>query len=169
MYSYMYIYMDIFFPCISGQTHEGVFGEIVARVVLFALLLITLGSQLIIGVTPEKKRQKSTMTHGPRCGEKWSRTPIQEVNCPMSGKEWSPHLIQISTPIPPIYRPIDLSRSISTVDHYQPTREYGRYRRSITTHLRRITVDRRSSKKYPHNFAVNLIDDGCDIHVYVYT
>jgi len=33
------------------------------------------------------------------------------------------------------------TRSISTVDHDQPTGEYGRYRRSITINLRRNTVD----------------------------
>jgi len=43
---------------------------------------------------------------------------------------------------PLIYRPVDLSRSISTVDDDSPTEEYCPYRRSIQIHLRRITVDR---------------------------
>ena len=38
-------------------------------------------------------------------------------------------------------RLVDLSRSISTVDADSPTREYGRYRRSMLIHLLEITVD----------------------------
>jgi len=38
-------------------------------------------------------------------------------------------------------RPVDRSRSISTVDKDSPTWEYGRYRRSIRIHLLENTVD----------------------------
>jgi len=72
----------------------------------------------------EKKMSKIKMIYGPRGGEKWSRTPIQGVDT-----------------YPPICRPVDLSRSISTVDHDQPTGEHGRYRRSIMINLRENTVD----------------------------
>ena len=56
-------------------------------------------------------------------------------------------------------RPVNRSRSISTVDKDSPTGkyagEYGRYRRSIrTTHLQRITVDRRWWIKIRNNFVV---------------
>ena len=38
-------------------------------------------------------------------------------------------------------RPVDRSRSILTVDKDSPPGEYGRYRRSIRIHLRRIAVN----------------------------
>ena len=52
---------------------------------------------------------------------------------------------------PLIYQPVDLSPSISTVDSITPTEEYGRYRRSIRFHLRRITVDCWSSINHRDN------------------
>jgi len=70
-------------------------------------------------------KKNAKIDHWPMVPE-MSRTPIQEVNGPMSGEEWSKHLIQISTPI---HRFID--RSIC----------HGRYRRSITINLRENTVD----------------------------
>ena len=58
----------------------------------------------------------------------------------------------------PFIDPVDRSRSISTVDKDSPTREYGRYRRSIRIHLQRITVDRRWWIKIRDNLAVDEID-----------
>jgi len=108
----------------------------------------------------KKKCQNRPLTYGPR-----------NVSDTHPRSQWSHEwwgMVQTLNPnidtYPPIYRPIDVSRSISTVDHDQPTGEYGRYRRSITIYLRRITVERRSSIKYRDHFAVDLIDDG----VYVF-
>ena len=47
----------------------------------------------------------------------------------------------MSIPIHRFIDPADPSRSISTVDKESPTGEYGRYRRSIRIHLRRIAVN----------------------------
>jgi len=52
---------------------------------------------------------------------------------------------------PRIYRPVDWSRSISTVDRITLTEEYGRYWRSIGLHSIRIAVDRGSRIKYRNN------------------
>ena len=49
--------------------------------------------------------------------------------------------IDLSPSISTVDHPVDLSPSIPTVDQDQPTGEYGRYRRSITINLRRNTVD----------------------------
>ena len=42
------------------------------------------------------------------------------------------------------------------------TGEYGRYRRSMSIHLRRITVDHRSSINDRDNFVINTIDNTCN-------
>jgi len=57
--------------------------------------------------------------------------------------------------------PVDRSRSISTVDKESPTGEYGRNRRSMPIHLRRITFDCRWSIKNRDNFVVDFINDTC--------
>ena len=87
-----------------------------------------------------RSRKKGPLTYGPICGEKWSRTHVHRSHGPMRGEKWHQQLSK--------YRHLstDLStrsRSISTVDADSLTREYGRYRRSMPIHLRRITVDRR--------------------------
>jgi len=90
---------------------------------------------------------------------------------PSTKKSWShvswemvPTPIQISTPIHRFIDPVDRSRSISTVNANSPAGEYGRYRRSMPIHLRRITVDRRSSIKTRDNFVVYFINlnDTCE-------
>ena len=53
-------------------------------------------------------------------------------------------------------------RSISTVDHDQPTREYGRYRRSITIHLLRIGSIVDSGRSIEGVGSVDFIDDTCE-------
>jgi len=85
-------------------------------------------------------------------------------------KSWShvwwemvPTRIRTSSPIHRFIDPVDRSRSISTVDAKSLTGEYGRYRRSMPIHLRRITVDGRWSIKNRHNFVVDFIDDTCGI------
>ena len=55
--------------------------------------------------------------------------------------EMVPTSIWMSIPIHRFIDPVDPSRSISTVDKESPTGEYGRYRRSIRIHLRRIAVN----------------------------
>jgi len=67
----------------------------------------------------------------------------------------------MSIPIHRFIDPVDRSRSISTVDKDSTTGEYGRYRRSMQIHLRRITVDRWWSIKNRDNFVVDFIDDTC--------
>ena len=96
--------------------------------------------------------------NGPGHRSEKSMVPCGVRNCPNTQSKYR-HLSTILS--------TDLSRSISTVDHHQPTGEYGRYRRSITIHLRRITVDRQSSIKYQDNFAVDLIDDKCETRAFV--
>ena len=85
---------------------------------------------------------------------------------PMGGEKWSQHLSKYRCPIR-VHRfidPVDRSRSISTVNANSPAGEYGRYRRSMPIHLRRITVDRRSSIKTRDNFVVYFINlnDTCE-------
>ena len=65
---------------------------------------------------------------------------------------------------PPINRPVGQSRSISTVGSVPPTGQHGRYRRSVRSHLRRITVDRRSSIIDRNNFVIGWTDDTCAIN-----
>ena len=65
---------------------------------------------------------------------------------------------------PPINRPVGLPRSISTVGSIPPTGEHGRYRWSVRLHLRRITVDRRSSIIDRDNFVIDSTDDTCAIY-----
>jgi len=64
---------------------------------------------------------------------------------------------------PQIYRPVGQSRSISAVGSIPPTGEHGRYRRSVRLHLRRNTVDRRSSIIDQDNFVIDSTDDTCAI------
>ena len=67
----------------------------------------------------------------------------------------------MSIPIHRFIDPVDRSRSISTVDKESPTGEYGRNRRSMPIHLRRITFDCRWSIKNRDNFVVDFINDTC--------
>lgn len=60
-----------------------------------------------------------------------------------------------------IYRPVDLLRSILTVDADLLTREHSRYRLSMKIHLRRITVDCQSSINDRDNFLIDSIDNLC--------
>jgi len=76
--------------------------------------------------------------------------------------EMVPTPIQISKPIHRFINPADQSRSISTVNADSLTGEYGWYQRSMSIHLRRITVDRQSSIKNQYIFVVNFIDDTCE-------
>jgi len=55
------------------------------------------------------------------------------------------------------------TRSISTVCLIPPTREHGWYWRSVWLHLRRITVDCRSSIIDRDNFVIDSTDDTCEI------
>ena len=67
----------------------------------------------------------------------WSRTPIhQEVNGPIDGEQWSQHISKYQHQYffsfflgvnPLMCWPVDLSRSISTVDSIPPTEEYCQY------------------------------------------
>jgi len=69
--------------------------------------------------------QKGPLTYGPKGGEKWSRTPIhQGVMVPWVVKNGPEKHPSIDTN-PQIYRPVDLSRLISTSTVDPPTEKYG--------------------------------------------
>jgi len=77
---------------------------------------------------------------------------------------------------PLIYRPVDVSRTISTSTVDPPTGEYGRYRNRQSTfgryrhrpsiHLRENMIDRWSSVKYGDTSVVDLIDESCGVHLH---
>ena len=92
-------------------------------------------------ITCTQKVQKGPLTYGPKCGDKWSWTPIhQEVNGRIGGGQWSQHISKYR------HQSTDLStgrlvtvdiddrfdythgtiRSISTVDSIPLTEKYGR-------------------------------------------
>jgi len=78
--------------------------------------------------------KEGPQTYGPKGGEKWSWRSQWSHWCPNTYLNINTNQL--------IYRPVDWSRSISTVDSITPTEEYGRYRRSFRLNLRKITVDR---------------------------
>ena len=80
-------------------------------------------------------------TYGPKGCEKWSWTPIHQKSMVPFGLSDGPNTHPNIDTNPRIYRPVDWSRSISTVDRITLTEEYGRYRRSIGLHSRKNTVD----------------------------
>jgi len=108
----------------------------------------------------EKSGNKGPFTQGPILSHmRWEMVPdthLQKIHGPMGGEKWSQQLSKC--PIHRFIDPVDRSRLISTVDKDSPTGEYGWYQRSTPIHLRRITVDRRSSIRI-RDIVVDFIDE----------
>ena len=132
-----------------------------------ALPRVTLQT-LGLWVWPRFSEKSEPLIYGPIWSHMWWEmvpdTNLQRSHGPTVCEKWSQQLSKcryLSTDLST--RSVDRSRSISTVNKDSPTWEYGRYRRSMPIHLRRITVDRRLSIKNRDNLMVDFIDDTCGI------